>query len=575
MRTQIIKFKILALSLLSLSTAPTAAFSQAAMVMPPDPAPAVAGEVPDGLRMMGASDTPHALPEKMAPMPSTASESEKFSDSPTGLPEARAMEIVEVADGALITLTAAPARQKVDGTWIRRLAYNGSIPGPIIKVKQGAKIRLVIANKMDVETTLHPHGLRIDEKNDGVVGIGQAAIEPGRSHEYALAFPDAGIFWYHAHVHEDYTQDAGLYGNFWVEPTDKNFYNAVHREVPLLLDDVQSGPAAEPYFRERSTHTLTGRFGNSMLINGATDFTLSATQGEVVRLFLTNVANTRTFAFHIPGLRLKLVGGDNGLYEHETWVESVTIGPSERVIVEVQFAERGTFEIVNQKPVGSPTRLGKIEVRAGAARKLPNPFETLRSPDATAAAFRDVKPKLGIAVTHELRLDVSTTQASMPMAPSIKGSGPDTTVERAKEGGIEWEDGMASMNAASDDKNVVWKLVDDATKLENMDIKWTFKKGDFVKVRLFNDPKSDHPMQHPIHFHGQRFVIAAVNGVPVRNLVWKDTVLVPEGDKVDIVLELSNVGRWLAHCHIAEHLSAGMAMGFTVLNDSQPAATGH
>jgi FtsP/CotA-like multicopper oxidase with cupredoxin domain len=71
-------------------------------------------------------------------------------------------------------------------------------------------------------------------------------------------------------------------------------------------------------------------------------------------------------------------------------------------------------------------------------------------------------------------------------------------------------------------------------------------------------------MQHPIHLHGQRFLILAVNGEQTRNLVWKDTVLVPAGGTVDILFDPSNPGRWMGHCHIAEHLSAGMMMPFTV-----------
>ena len=70
-------------------------------------------------------------------------------------------------------------------------------------------------------------------------------------------------------------------------------------------------------------------------------------------------------------------------------------------------------------------------------------------------------------------------------------------------------------------------------------------------------------MQHPIHFHGQRFLVLSDNGIKTSNFVWKDTVLVPSGDTVEILLEASNVGKWMAHCHISEHLSSGMMMGFS------------
>ena len=130
--------------------------------------------------------------------------------------------------------------------------------------------------------------------------------------------------------------------------------------------------------------------------------------------------------------------------------------------------------------------------------------------------------------------------------------------------GIEWEDTNQMMNAMSDTDTVAWKIIDEDTGKENMDIDWKFKVGDKIKIRITNDANSAHPMQHPIHFHGQRFLVLDRNGVPQTNLVWKDTTLIPSGQYVDILLDVSNRGEWMAHCHIAEHLEAGMMMGFNV-----------
>ena len=123
---------------------------------------------------------------------------------------------------------------------------------------------------------------------------------------------------------------------------------------------------------------------------------------------------------------------------------------------------------------------------------------------------------------------------------------------------------MPMMNWASTGREVRWILRDPATGRENMYIDWRFARGEPVKLRLVNERMSFHGMQHPIHLHGQRFLVLAVNGVPNADLAWKDTVLVPAGSVVDIVLDPSNPGRWMLHCHIAEHLSAGMMMAFTV-----------
>jgi FtsP/CotA-like multicopper oxidase with cupredoxin domain len=134
----------------------------------------------------------------------------------------------------------------------------------------------------------------------------------------------------------------------------------------------------------------------------------------------------------------------------------------------------------------------------------------------------------------------------------------------AEDGGIEWEDTMQPMNIASSNRTVNWEIVDQRTGNVNENIDYKWKVGDKVKIRLFNDPKSMHPMQHPIHLHGQRFVVLTVDGVPNNNLVWKDTVLVPTGSTIDILMDVTNPGEWMAHCHIAEHLSDGMMFTFNV-----------
>jgi FtsP/CotA-like multicopper oxidase with cupredoxin domain len=136
---------------------------------------------------------------------------------------------------------------------------------------------------------------------------------------------------------------------------------------------------------------------------------------------------------------------------------------------------------------------------------------------------------------------------------------------------VEWNDGMPDMNWISTAKQVKWIIRDDATGKEDMDIDWHFKQGDVVKIRMRNDGQSQHPMAHPIHFHGQRFLVVARNGVPNPYLAWKDTELVPVGQTVDILLDVTNPGKWMAHCHIAEHLEAGMMMMFTV----DPASSTH
>jgi FtsP/CotA-like multicopper oxidase with cupredoxin domain len=131
--------------------------------------------------------------------------------------------------------------------------------------------------------------------------------------------------------------------------------------------------------------------------------------------------------------------------------------------------------------------------------------------------------------------------------------------------GLEWEDLMPEINRASNPTNMIWQLIDRETGAQNGAISWAFTVGDQVKIRLVNEMVSDHPMHHPFHVHGAgRFLILSRDDEPESNLAWKDTVLVRSGQTVDILLDVSNPGLWMAHCHIAEHIQSGMMFSFNV-----------
>jgi FtsP/CotA-like multicopper oxidase with cupredoxin domain len=150
-------------------------------------------------------------------------------------------------------------------------------------------------------------------------------------------------------------------------------------------------------------------------------------------------------------------------------------------------------------------------------------------------------------------------------AAGTDGHDPSGEHEHGTSDGIEWEDDMVEVNRLTTTANMHWKLVDRTSGAENAAIDWRFTVGDRVKIRLVNEMDSDHPMHHPFHVHGAgRFLVLARDGVPEANLVWKDTVLVRTGQTVDILLDVTNPGLWMAHCHIAEHMQSGMMFSFTV-----------
>jgi FtsP/CotA-like multicopper oxidase with cupredoxin domain len=129
---------------------------------------------------------------------------------------------------------------------------------------------------------------------------------------------------------------------------------------------------------------------------------------------------------------------------------------------------------------------------------------------------------------------------------------------------IDWNDGMSMMNWATTGHQVQWILRDAATGRENMQVLWSFRRGQRVRLRIVNDPSVFHAMAHPIHLHGQRLLILSRNGEPTQNFVWKDTALVQAGETIELLVEMANPGRWMLHCHIAEHLGTGMMMVFEV-----------
>ena len=147
------------------------------------------------------------------------------------------------------------------------LGYNGSIPGPTLKVRQGSEVIVHVTNEGDLETTVHWHGLRLENKYDGVPHETQTPIPVGGSFTYRIRFPDPGLYWYHPHIREDYTQEMGLYGNLLVVPADPVYWPPARRDVLLTLDDllVEDGKIA-PFSPAETTYTAMGRFGNVLLV---------------------------------------------------------------------------------------------------------------------------------------------------------------------------------------------------------------------------------------------------------------------------------------------------------------------
>jgi FtsP/CotA-like multicopper oxidase with cupredoxin domain len=577
-------------------------------------------------------------------------------DLPTsieGLPEARRPEVVDLSDGDEFELEIVPVKKQIGEATVRMLAYNGSVPGPTLKVPQGSTITVHVANRGDMDATVHWHGIRVENRFDGTHET-QAPIPVGETFTYEVTFPDAGAYWYHPHIREDYGQELGLYGNLLVVPSEDDYWPPAHRELLLTLDDVLIEEGRIAAFSESEpTHVAMGRFGNTMLVAGESDLALEAKRGEVIRFYFTNTANTRVFNVTLPGARMKLVGADSGHYEREEFVEEALLAPSERVVVDVLFEEPGELALEHRTPEKA-YRLAAIRVKDEPAEPEPSEqFNRLRTHTDLKALRAQIAPFLETPADKSLsfvaemdeiggegietgiyacpmHVDIVASWAGKcpkcgmklmsapvemeaatafvcPMHSEItatwaancptcgmtlratgtgavadvgEGTGSEEVArEHEMHGhehgdthghdaaqGIEWEDDMVEVNRMTTPQNMRWKLIDRETGAENAGIDWTFRVGDQVKLRLVNEMDSDHPMPHPFHVHGAgRFLILARDGVVEPNLVWKDTVLVRTGETVDILLDVTNPGRWMAHCHIAEHHESGMMFSFNVV----------
>jgi suppressor of ftsI len=491
---------------------------------------------------------------------------------------ARPRETLHLADGDTLDLVAGPLLRDIGGQILPGYGFNGQSPGPLLEAEVNTTVHIRFRNDTPLPSAIHWHGIRLDARFDGVPGVTQEPVPAGGEFLYELRLPDEGTFWYHPHLREDVAQDLGLAGNFQVRPEaepGEALYAPVEEEIFLILDDhlVTEDGRGVPYGREAPTHALMGRFGNVLLANGSAAWSERVLAGDVVRFHLTNAASTRTFNLSFGDLPMKVVASDVGKLPQEAWVESVVLAPAERWVVEVRFPEAGTMALENRVQaldhvgarfflevdtvavihVGSPREPSPSgRPSHSSSRQSSHPFSHLRAiPSLVEETEELLAVHAGEPPHRTLILDLRTRDLPFPLDPLLMWE----SVYRPP---VEWSGTMPDMDWLITGMEAEWILRDADTGAENMDIDWRFRQGDRIRLRLVNSRDSLHPMQHPIHLHGQRFMVLSVNGEVSRHPAWKDTVLVPVGTVVDLLLELDNPGPWMLHCHISEHLESGM-----------------
>ena len=408
--------------------------------------------------------------------------------------------------------------------------YNGKAPGPEIRVKQGERVKVRFINELDEPSSIHWHGIRIDNAMDGVSGLTQDAVKPGESFDYDFVAPDAGTYWYHAHNKSWNQVGRGLYGPLIVEEPYPTFDEA--HDITLVIDDWRlngEGKLDEASFGAPMDWSHAGRLGNWLTVNGQSrpEFELKA--GEPYRLRLINVCNARILDLDPNRFEAKVLAYDGQpLAKPETLSYSpFLLGSAQRVDLLVIPKEGGDFDL-EELSGQTPFPYAHFKVRGPSGRSMPVP---VLKPNPIP------EPDLAKATQHRLHM----TGGAMGRLDDIFYKGKR----------LEGRDFMQVRQfwAFNGIANLPEKAFFDAAR------------GETVLIEMFNDTAFAHAM----HVHGHHFQILERQGSTVdEGLLWKDTFLIGPQQATKIAFVADNPGKWLIHCHMLEHAASGMTTWFTV-----------
>ncbi|OWU78882.1 copper oxidase [Loktanella sp. 22II-4b] len=411
-----------------------------------------------------------------------------------------------------------PAEYPATEVW----AYNGTAPGPTLRIKRGALLRQRLVNGLPEATSIHWHGLRLPNAMDGVPGLTQEAVGPGESFDYEFTVPDAGTFWYHTHNRSWEQMARGLYGPLII---DEETPPDVDRDLILTLDDWrldQTTAAIAGGFDGLHDQAHGGRIGNLVTVNGQFDHRQPVRGGERLRLRLINTANARIFNLGLQGLEGWVVALDGQpLEKPEPAAEVFRLAPAQRIdlIVDVTAEPGEEAYLVGLERDGG-FALATFEAGSEAAQARRPAPEALAPNDLPAPDLKGARevPMLleggamrGLAKAEYLGREMSGR-------------------ELAEQGQVWALNGVAGMPAAP------FAGVG---------------RGETLRIPMRNDTMFPHAM----HLHGHHFRQEHEDGTLGP---WRDTILVDPDQVVTIVFAADNPGRWLFHCHMLGHQVAGM-----------------
>ena len=417
------------------------------------------------------------------------------------------------------------------------LAYNGSVPGPLLRVKQGEPVRIIIDNGLDQDTTVHWHGIRVPNAMDGVPGLTQPPIKAGETFTYEFTPPDAGTFWYHPHANSLQQIGRGLAGVLIVEERDPV---AVDRDLLWVLQDwrLTKEDQIAQGFGSMMDAAMAGRVGNTITINGSPPSDLDVRAGERIRLRLANVALARIMAFSFEGHQPVIIAIDGQPCEPHTPEDArIVIGPAMRVdlLLDMQGDPGGNYAIIDDFYDGLSYSLTNIAYAKERLRPAPLnatlilPNNPLPEPNLANAAKQEIVLQGGMMGGGKLKGVGSMNGMAMP----------------GMNGGPVWA--INGMSMTGDGQSDMQPL-------------FTLKRGETCLLSMRNETAWPHTM----HIHGFSMLMLKRNGNPVPNHQWQDTVLMAPTDTVECAFVADNPGNWMLHCHITDHQMAGLMTVFQV-----------
>jgi FtsP/CotA-like multicopper oxidase with cupredoxin domain len=409
--------------------------------------------------------------------------------------------------------------------------YDGTVPGPALRVRQGEPVRITVINKLGEDTTVHWHGIRLPNAMDGVPGVTQKPVRPGESFTYEFTPPDAGTFWYHPHADSLQQLGRGLAGALIVEEREPV---AVDRDLLWLIEDwrLDNEGRIAGGFGNRMEAGMSGRIGNTVTINGHVPEPVSVRAGERVRLRLVNAALARIVGLRFDAHQPVVVAYDGQPCDpNRPKGGRVVLGPAMRadLIIDMNGNPGQSYRVIDDFYQDIAYKFVDLAYDPGRPARDPPSAGPSKLP-----ANRLPEPDLAAAERREIAL-----QGGMMGAMGMMGSGMMGGMGMMGGGGATWA--MNGMSMTGDGQ-------------PNMPPLLTLKRGKTCVLALRNETAWWHPM----HLHGHSFRVISRNGKPNPIREWRDTVLVPARESVEIAFVADNPGDWMFHCHVTDHQEAGM-----------------